>query len=510
MNFGKRLKQESDRKFGNQYFDYEGLDKQLKEEFMDKDNWNRSFAEQLEKVNKYFIEEENKLAADLYNFAHQQYSCTKDQLTSLCSAVNDLVKFQQLNYLAVIKIVENFNKNTSVGLDVTKIICGYEFSQTTKLLHQTQILRTRQHYLDRQQPKVTKEAGFECPICLEELHAPVRLPNCKHLFCWGCISMHYVKQIKNQISQEDTVHKDTGEKELNQDTKNRQPEAQRSPIEVEGIRYTCPVCRQNEIIQPEKLPIDRQIQQQIFDTKNHAWKVKQKALMQHSSNTYHSQQYLLPEQNPRHRGQLTLCLDLDNTLVYVPQEEEVRAWKGKRPKQYEALKAHAVHKLTNGIRIVVERPGLKEFLQRVSEFSEVVIFTSAVESYAKPIVEALDPEYKWISAVLYRDSTVESPVYPYVKDLSKLGRQLNRTVLVDDNVCTLIQQPDNGILASQFKGDPDDDILLEVVLPLLQLLSFKEDIRPTLNQRYSLRTLFGQLGYTEYMHGCQRLTKDGV
>lgn len=76
---------------------------------------------------------------------------------------------------------------------------------------------------------------------------------------------------------------------------------------------------------------------------------------------------LLPPQRPEHRGRLVVCLDLDGTLVTTFT-----------PKRAPLLPPSAVSyivgrggKLNPGGVFVVERPGLGQFLRRLSAFCEV-------------------------------------------------------------------------------------------------------------------------------------------
>lgn len=79
--------------------------------------------------------------------------------------------------------------------------------------------------------------------------------------------------------------------------------------------------------------------------------------------------------------------------------------------------------------------------------AEIVLFTAGLEDYARPIVDALDQNYKgsFQGRRLYRPATVSCDLYPCIKDLSKLGRDLRRTVLIDDTPLAFLNQPDNGI-----------------------------------------------------------------
>jgi hypothetical protein len=53
--------------------------------------------------------------------------------------------------------------------------------------------------------------------------------------------------------------------------------------------------------------------------------------------------------------------------------------------------------------------------------------------------------------------------------MARVNRDLSRTVLVDDTPLAFLHQPNNGIPVLGFRGDPDDRLLLEAVLPLLQV-----------------------------------------
>ncbi len=78
-------------------------------------------------------------------------------------------------------------------------------------------------------------------------------------------------------------------------------------------------------------------------------------------------------------------------------------------------------------------------------YAEVIMFTAGLEDYACPIANRLQQQYSAFKHRLYRPATVGSPSYPCIKDLSRLGRDLKRTVLVDDTPLAFLNQPDNGI-----------------------------------------------------------------
>lgn len=80
----------------------------------------------------------------------------------------------------------------------------------------------------------------------------------------------------------------------------------------------------------------------------------------------------------------------------------------------------------------------------------MVLFTAGVEDYAAPIADRLHSSYNCFVGRLYRPATVACSLYPCIKDLSLLGRDLARTVLVDDTPLAFCRQPDNGIPVFNF------------------------------------------------------------
>ena len=82
----------------------------------------------------------------------------------------------------------------------------------------------------------------------------------------------------------------------------------------------------------------------------------------------------------------------------------------------------------------------------------LIMFTAGLEDYACPIANRLQQQYSAFKHRLYRPATVGSPSYPCIKDLSRLGRDLKRTVLVDDTPLAFLNQPDNGIPILGFRS----------------------------------------------------------
>ncbi|XP_013600379.1 PREDICTED: CTD small phosphatase-like protein isoform X2 [Brassica oleracea var. oleracea] len=200
---------------------------------------------------------------------------------------------------------------------------------------------------------------------------------------------------------------------------------------------------------------------------------------------------------------LKVVLDLDETLVCAYETSSLPA--ALRNQAIEAglnwfeLECLSSDKESDGkykinYVTVFERPGLHEFLEQLSQFADLVLFTAGLEGYARPLVDRIDTR-KVLSNRLYRPSTVSTPYRDHVKDLLTTSKNMSRTVIVDNNPFSFLLQPSNGIPCIAFSaGQPNDTQLLDVLLPLLKQLSEEEDVRPTLYDRFRMPEWFEKQG----------------
>lgn len=134
------------------------------------------------------------------------------------------------------------------------------------------------------------------------------------------------------------------------------------------------------------------------------------------------------------------------------------------------------------------RPGLQDFLEKVTSKYETHVYTAATENYASSVLDTIDPENR-LQGRWYRQHCQWDPIHGvFVKALHTLPLEndINRVVLVDNNPMSFLANPDNGILVSSFYNDPSDRTL-PLVWDLLQELDDVEDVRPLLGRQFGLR-----------------------
>ncbi|RWW24429.1 hypothetical protein GW17_00011287 [Ensete ventricosum] len=123
------------------------------------------------------------------------------------------------------------------------------------------------------------------------------------------------------------------------------------------------------------------------------------------------------------------------------------------------------------------------FLDSVAQMFEVVVFTAAQSIYAGELLDILDPDRKIISKRMYRESCVFSDG-TYTKDLTILGVDLAKVVIIDNTPQVFRLQVNNGIPIESWFGDPLDHALVQL-LPFLETLVDAEDVRPIIAKKFS-------------------------
>lgn len=155
---------------------------------------------------------------------------------------------------------------------------------------------------------------------------------------------------------------------------------------------------------------------------------------------------LLPA-NTVAKGTLTVVLDLDETLVHAHP-----------PFGDEPADALIVRSLDHRDFCVNVRPHAATLLRTVADKCEGVLWTRASVAYGAVVAAELDTCSAFRHRV-FRDWRWEQDRQ---KHLARLGRSLNRTLLVDDAVPNALANPGHTVLVPEYYINSKDTALLVV------------------------------------------------
>ena len=152
-------------------------------------------------------------------------------------------------------------------------------------------------------------------------------------------------------------------------------------------------------------------------------------------------------------------------------------------------KDDSCEKVLNKVGIFL-RPKVKEFLQEMSKCFLIGIFTASIPEYADAAINYLDPDEKYIKFKLYRNDCVNVCDMLRVKDLSIFGEEnLDKIVLLDNNIYSFTAQMSNGILINSFFCDKSDDELSNVRKYLVEYILPSDDVRKVNEQFFGFETI---------------------
>ena len=207
-----------------------------------------------------------------------------------------------------------------------------------------------------------------------------------------------------------------------------------------------------------------------------------------------------------------LLLDLDETLMHADFDEEYIDDKSNKYDTIIKFKANRQENEESDNNMDIEDStwcsGMEEdeddlhsvgifvrnnafsFLQNVSKYFDVGIFTASVKEYADAVISFLDPENKLIKFRLYRNNCINFNNSFYVKDLRIFKNvDLRNIVLLDNSIYSFAAQINNGILINSFFNNKNDEELNNAFEYLINYILPSDDVKKVNEEFFN----FGQI-----------------
>ncbi|KAJ1944654.1 mitochondrial inner membrane protein required for protein import, partial [Linderina pennispora] len=175
----------------------------------------------------------------------------------------------------------------------------------------------------------------------------------------------------------------------------------------------------------------------------------------------------------------TLVLNLDDLLIHMDWTKE-SGWR------------------------IAKRPGLDHFLAYMASMYELVIFSTQPSHSGELVMSRLDP-LGYAPYRLYREHMRNIDGKNY-KDLSALNRDMSKVIMVDIDPEAFELQPESGLLARPFTGQPGDN-WIEQMTQFLEYVSMMEpkDVRPWLK---TYRGMDGALEFSKWQDSIRKQLVD--
>ena len=136
----------------------------------------------------------------------------------------------------------------------------------------------------------------------------------------------------------------------------------------------------------------------------------------------------------------------------------------------------------NKTNAIILRNGLFSFLSTIKPFFELILFSIDSKDFSYPIINMIENDKKYFDYKFYKDHCV---LYKnnLIKDVTLIGRDLSKIIIVDNNETCFELNKENGIKISSFYGDNNDNKLFELK-NILKEIYFKNynDVRLALKE----------------------------
>ncbi|KAH8239928.1 hypothetical protein KR032_009404, partial [Drosophila birchii] len=175
----------------------------------------------------------------------------------------------------------------------------------------------------------------------------------------------------------------------------------------------------------------------------------------------------------------TLVLDMDETLItaWFNREGDHRQLPPNVPHDFKFFLSD--HQCKGDV-YVYKRPHVDRFLNYVSRWYDLVVFTCGTEDYASPILDFLDNGRGILTERFYRHNTVDVAGLK-AKYISLCSPDIANVLLLDNSNIECSFNAGNCIPISSYRIGQKDEALLDL-LPFLDALRFTRDVRSVLGK----------------------------
>ena len=174
---------------------------------------------------------------------------------------------------------------------------------------------------------------------------------------------------------------------------------------------------------------------------------------------------------------------LNNINIIVPYIKTKNIKKYSLVLDLEETLLHFIMNINNNNEGIVDiRPGTTKFLDDISEYYELIVFNEGEQKYTDLLIDSLEENKIYFEHRFYRQHVIIDN-NDVVKDLNRIGRSLDKILIIDNMPQNFKFHKNNAILIKSFLGDNQNDhILEELATILIKIAKDGGDIRNGLSK----------------------------
>ena len=158
---------------------------------------------------------------------------------------------------------------------------------------------------------------------------------------------------------------------------------------------------------------------------------------------------------------------LNNINTIVPYIKTKNIKKYSLVLDLEETLLHFIMNINNNNEGIVDiRPGTTTFLDNISEYYELIVFNEGEQKYTDLLIDSLEENKIYFEHRFYRDHVIIDN-NDVVKDLNRIGRSLDKILIIDNMPQNFKFHKNNAILIKSFWGENQNDHILEELTTIL-------------------------------------------
>ena len=143
------------------------------------------------------------------------------------------------------------------------------------------------------------------------------------------------------------------------------------------------------------------------------------------------------------------------------------------------------------------RPGVFQLIEEIRPYYQIILFSEADRDYIEVIIEAICSTRYLYDYILSRDY-VSIEGNNFIKDISKIGTPLDKTIIIDNMPQNFRKNKENAIYIKSFFGENNNDKALIDLIPILvniaksgndvrnELIKYKEKIVDKISSNFDV------------------------